>query len=72
MVRHVEKHSPLSLRSRSSGRCPRSHSFLPAFVQNTSYWNDGKAEFNIYDAPKLSLLWLFVVLEPQIISNGLS
>ena len=24
--------------------------FVPAFVQNTSYWNDGKAEFNIYDA----------------------
>ena len=24
--------------------------FTPAFVQNSSYWNDGKAEFNIYDA----------------------
>src|SRR4030095_5774414 len=24
--------------------------FVPAFVQNASYWNDGKAEFNIYDA----------------------
>ena len=21
-----------------------------AFVQNSNYWNDGKAEFNIYDA----------------------
>lgn len=24
--------------------------FSPAFIQNSSYWNDGKAEFNIYDA----------------------
>jgi len=24
--------------------------FTPAFVQNASYWNDGKAEFDIYDA----------------------
>lgn len=24
--------------------------FNPAFVQNASYWNDGKAEFDIYDA----------------------
>jgi hypothetical protein len=24
--------------------------FTPAFLQNNSYWNDGKAEFNIYDA----------------------
>ena len=24
--------------------------FAPEFVQNSSYWNDGKAEFNIYDA----------------------
>jgi len=24
--------------------------FTPAFVQNGSYWNDGKAEFDIYDA----------------------
>ncbi len=24
--------------------------FAPAFVQNASYWNDGKAEFDIYDA----------------------
>jgi hypothetical protein len=24
--------------------------FTPAFIQNSSYWNDGKAEFNIYDA----------------------
>ena len=24
--------------------------FTPAFVQNSSYWNDGKAEFDIYDA----------------------
>src|SRR5438105_9999638 len=24
--------------------------FTPPFVQNSSYWNDGKAEFNIYDA----------------------
>jgi hypothetical protein len=24
--------------------------FAPAFVQNNSYWNDGKAEFDIYDA----------------------
>ncbi len=24
--------------------------FSPALVQNSSYWNDGKAEFNIYDA----------------------
>ena len=24
--------------------------FSPEFIQNSSYWNDGKAEFNIYDA----------------------
>lgn len=24
--------------------------FTPAFVQNSSYWNDGKAEFDLYDA----------------------
>lgn len=24
--------------------------FTPGFVQNSSYWNDGKAEFDIYDA----------------------
>jgi hypothetical protein len=24
--------------------------FAPAFIQNDSYWGDGKAEFNIYDA----------------------
>jgi hypothetical protein len=24
--------------------------FTPALLQNNSYWNDGKAEFNIYDA----------------------
>src|SRR5262249_38844390 len=24
--------------------------FTPAFIQNSSYWNDGKAEFNLYDA----------------------
>jgi hypothetical protein len=24
--------------------------FSPAFIQNSSYWNDGKAEFDIYDA----------------------
>src|SRR5437868_3812695 len=24
--------------------------FSPAFLQNDSYWGDGKAEFNIYDA----------------------
>ncbi len=24
--------------------------FAPAFLQNNSYWNDGKAEFDIYDA----------------------
>ena len=24
--------------------------FTPALIQNTSYWGDGKAEFNIYDA----------------------
>jgi hypothetical protein len=24
--------------------------FTPAFLQNNSYWNDGKAEFDIYDA----------------------
>ena len=24
--------------------------FAPAFVQNSNYWNDGKAEFDIYDA----------------------
>lgn len=24
--------------------------FTPALIQNASYWNDGKAEFNIYDA----------------------
>ena len=24
--------------------------FTPAFIQNSSYWNDGKAEFDIYDA----------------------
>jgi hypothetical protein len=24
--------------------------FAPAFIQNSSYWNDGKAEFDIYDA----------------------
>ncbi len=24
--------------------------FNPAFVQNSSYWNDGKAEFDLYDA----------------------
>ena len=24
--------------------------FTPDFVQNSNYWNDGKAEFNIYDA----------------------
>ncbi|HSV61904.1 MAG TPA: hypothetical protein VLH83_01050 [Chthoniobacterales bacterium] len=24
--------------------------FTPAFLQNNSYWGDGKAEFNIYDA----------------------
>src|SRR5438552_17229730 len=26
------------------------YQFSPAFIQNSSYWNDGKAEFNIYDA----------------------
>jgi hypothetical protein len=30
-----------------SGVCAQ---FTPAFVRNGSYWNDGKAEFNIYDA----------------------
>jgi len=24
--------------------------FIPAFIQNNSYWGDGKAEFDIYDA----------------------
>jgi hypothetical protein len=24
--------------------------FTPSFIQNSSYWNDGKAEFDIYDA----------------------
>lgn len=24
--------------------------FAPAFLQNSSYWNDGKAEFDLYDA----------------------
>jgi hypothetical protein len=24
--------------------------FLPGFLQNSSYWNDGKAEFDLYDA----------------------
>ena len=24
--------------------------FAPAFLQNESYWGDGKAEFNFYDA----------------------
>ena len=24
--------------------------FTPALLQNNSYWGDGKAEFNIYDA----------------------
>ena len=24
--------------------------FVPAFLRNASYWNDGKAEFNLYDA----------------------
>src|SRR5882757_6520893 len=24
--------------------------FSPAFLQNESYWNDGKAEFNFFDA----------------------
>ena len=24
--------------------------FTPAFLQNDSYWGDGKAEFNFYDA----------------------
>src|SRR4051812_19502963 len=24
--------------------------FTPALIQNNSYWGDGKAEFNIYDA----------------------
>jgi hypothetical protein len=28
---------------------PVNGQFLPAFVQNSSYWNDGKAEFDIYD-----------------------
>ena len=28
----------------------RGRTVCSAFVQNTNYWNDGKAEFNIYDA----------------------
>ena len=27
-----------------------SRQFTPALLQNNSYWGDGKAEFNIYDA----------------------
>lgn len=29
---------------------PVAAQFVPGFIQNGSYWNDGKAEFNIYDA----------------------
>jgi hypothetical protein len=29
---------------------PVAGQFTPAFIQNSSYWNDGKAEFDIYDA----------------------
>ena len=50
MVRHAKSILSLSSRSRSSGRCPRSHSLFPRLSRTASYWNDGKAEFNIYDA----------------------
>ncbi len=33
-----------------AGTLPASGQFAPGFVANSSYWNDGKAEFNIYDA----------------------
>ena len=42
---------------------PVAGQFTPAFIQNSSYWNDGKAEFDIYDAmasrarPKCSTFW---------------
>ena len=39
----------LALRIRR-GAARASGNSLPRFVQNSSYWNDGKAEFNIYDA----------------------
>ncbi len=29
---------------------PASGQFTPTFIQNASYWNDGKAEFDFYDA----------------------
>jgi hypothetical protein len=45
--------------------------FDPAFVQNSSYWNDGKAEFNIYDGqivrygqPRQSEVLHILVREP--------
>ena len=45
--------------------------FAPEFVQNASYWNDGKAEFNIYDAkivrygqPRQSEVLHILVREP--------
>ena len=34
----------------SAGSTDTLAQFTPAFVQNSSYWNDGKAEFDIYDA----------------------
>ncbi|HEY1583312.1 MAG TPA: hypothetical protein VGF73_09470 [Chthoniobacterales bacterium] len=33
-----------------AGLASVSGQFTPAFIQNASYWNDGKAEFNIYAA----------------------
>lgn len=32
------------------GVLPAFGQFTPGFIENSSYWNDGKAEFNIYDA----------------------
>ncbi len=32
------------------GVAPAFAQFSPAFIQNASYWNDGKAEFDIYNA----------------------
>ncbi|HXA09741.1 MAG TPA: hypothetical protein VNW28_07140 [Chthoniobacterales bacterium] len=43
--------SPLALVALAiAGTLPASGQFTPGFVTNSGYWNDGKAEFNIYDA----------------------
>jgi len=51
--------------------------FTPAFLQNDSYWGDGKAEFNLYDAqivregqPRPCEVLHILVREPFVRSNG--